>query len=127
MKACSEAKVSLSWIPLNVDLRTFELILGTNNNRGLAIKNSPDGSDGITAAEDLELLACNHMNSFYVTWSEQFIKVIFYVSPLFDLCFLDPTNPVVVFSFLSATLLFPVFILELTAGTPHKELGRSRW
>ena len=70
VKACSGVKVSLSWIPLNVNVSTFELVLGTVENKGVAIRDQPDGSDAITAAEDVELLDCSTFKTFFVRWSK---------------------------------------------------------
>ena len=77
VEACTKAKILFGWIPFISLFATYEIVLGTDGNKGLVVKSVTAAGDVVAAAEDTTLLNCSSMTQFYLRWSDTFIKVIY--------------------------------------------------
>ena len=69
VKACSSAKIALEHIP-GIVTRSFEVVIGISETKGVAIRDDVDGDNKLEAQTDTILLDCDIYKTFWIHWNE---------------------------------------------------------
>lgn len=71
VKACQGARIALEHIPGVYEYRTFEVEIGIDDNKGVAIRDTVGGPNKMEAALGTELLHCDSYRTFWISWREE--------------------------------------------------------
>ena len=73
VKACTSASVALCWVPGIYVYYCYELEIGTNNNTETVLRSSIGGPI-LKSAQTPQILNCDSMPLFWVTWKNGYIS-----------------------------------------------------
>ncbi len=72
--ACQEAHIALSTLPTHTAVFTYEVVLGTDSNNFIEIRDGVQGT--VLASHNMEdIISCTEFNAFWLSWGNQRISI----------------------------------------------------